>query len=82
MQLEVGAEIPPVVVKMVAERKTKVKAAAQGGLAYHMCYMFEWEASMQLLHPVAVDVVVPPKGTKRESSTEDSYSHQMGARHY
>jgi len=71
-------EILPVVVKMMTERKMKV-AAAQNGLAYQMCYMFEWEALAQLLHPAAVDVVVPPK---RELSIEDSYSHQTKARYY
>jgi len=81
--MEVGAEIQPVVVKMVAERKKRVAAAAaRNGLAYQMCYMFEWETSMQLPHPAAVDVVVLSKKTKRESSIEDSYLHQTKTRHY
>jgi len=84
--MEVGAEIQPVVVKMVAERKKRVAAAAaaaaRNGLAHQMCYMFEWETSMQLLHPAAVDVVVLPKKTKRELSIEDSYLHQTKTRHY
>jgi len=78
--MEVGTEIQPVVVKMVAERNKRV--AARNGLAYQMCYMFQWETLMQLLHPAAVDVVVLPKKTKRELSIEDSYLHQTKTRHY
>jgi len=81
--MEVGAEIPPVVVKLVVERKMRTAAVvARNGLAYQMYYIFEWETSIQLLHPAAVDVVVPPTRTKRESSIEDSYSHQTKTRHY
>jgi len=81
--MEVGAEIQSVVVKRVAERKKRVvaAAAARNGLAYQMCYMFEWETSMQLPHPAAVDVVLSKK-TKRESSIEESYLHQTKTRHY